>query len=125
MINYTEVFPLSKELVPYIESFVIIKLNTQEIDSKEFLSRPGGNLLFSSVPIVANDKVRDTSVVFGIGNKSTVIKWKDASGGDGLLVKFTPYGLSRFTAIAAPQLTNTSLSASKIWGSSIRDLHVL
>ncbi|WP_439490284.1 helix-turn-helix domain-containing protein [Algoriphagus sp.] len=123
MIKYTEVFPLSKELVPYIESFVIVKINTPEIDSKQFLSRPGANLLFSSVPIVVNNKVKDTSVVFGIGNRSTIIKWKDASGGDGLLVKFTPYGLSRFTAIAASQLTNTSLSASKLWGDFIRDLH--
>ncbi len=122
MIDYSEIYPDNPQLGPYIESFVIVRLNTPEIDSKLLLSRPGASLLFSSIPLVVNRSLSDTSVVIGIGTKPSLLEWEGTSSGYGLLVKFSPYGLSRFTTIPIPSLVNTATAASKLLGNSVHQL---
>ncbi len=120
MINYTEIFPTRQELRPYIESYVILALHTTKINTKVFLSRPGATLLVSSIPFSANKQTIETGVLLGISDGSKILNWKEMATARGLIVKFSPYGLSRFTDIPMEHLGNEALSASSVWGNSFR-----
>ena len=123
MISYTELPPHNGQLSPYIESYVALTINTPKIDTKVFLPRAGASLLLSNIPISLDNEVNDTSVMLGISSKSTLIKWKGTATGHGLVLKFSPYGLSRFTATSVPRMLNTSIAANKLFGNSFQKLH--
>lgn len=122
MINYTETLTDNSQLSTYIESYVTLSFHSIDINSKTFLTRSGANLLLSNVPISVNNEVEDTNIILGISHKPSKIYWEGNPSGKAVLIKFSPYGLSRFTDIPIVQMSNTAFPACKLFGNSIQKL---
>ena len=110
------------KLKPYIDGYMHITWNEKGMKSKDILPRPGVSMVFIDKKIWVNDKTFSNNIFIGIHNKVFNFKW-EADEGFCFIIKFSPYGLSRFVKTNIHQIINKSVDSELIWGNSINVLH--
>lgn len=116
MLNYRESFPVAPQLKPYIESYMHIA-GDSAIPAKSILPRPGTALSFDFSGKYYNGAFLKTSLSGFHERPYRISSTNDHT--DCVIVKFTAFGLSRFTSMPMHELTNQVIDAANIFGSAL------
>lgn len=122
MIEYKELRPANEHLKPFIESYLHIVWNEKGVKSKDLLPRPGVSMFFANEPVWINEKVLSDNFLVGVHDEIFNLKCV-ADSALFFIVKFSPYGLSRFLSIPVNQVTQKAIESSMLWGDSVRLLY--
>ena len=122
MIEYKEMRPSSTKLKPYVCDYLFVTWEEKAMKSKDILPRPGASLIFTNQHVWMDDKMLAKQILMGVHNTVFTFKWQ-ANEGVAFIVRFTPYGLSRFLEIPLHKITNKAIDCSELWGDAISKLH--
>ena len=117
MIEYEIENTRNKLLEPYIENYVKVKVNCNTINGKELFPRPGASWLLMNQPFTVDNKKFHSNCLVGIQVKSAHLLW-NSDYLEGLSVKFTPFGLSRFVNTSISTLQNNVVDFQKLTNSN-------
>ncbi|WP_173003232.1 helix-turn-helix domain-containing protein [Chitinophaga sp. SYP-B3965] len=121
MLNYRESFAVAPQLKPYIESYMHIS-GDSAIPSKSILPRPGTTLSFDFSGKYYNDDTFLKTALSGFHERPYRISSTNDST-DCVVVKFTAFGLSRFTSMPMSELTNQVVDAVNIFGHELHSFY--
>ncbi len=117
MLHYRESYAVAPQLKPYIESYMHIAGDVA-IPAKSILPRPGTSLSFDFSGKYFNDDTLLKTAVSGFHEQPYRIRSTNDRT-DCVVIKFTPFGLSRFTTMPVHELTNQVLDAENIFGRAV------
>jgi len=90
--------------------------------AKAILPRPGVSMIFTDKKIWIKDKSLPDNILIGIHDDVFNFKWT-ADTNFCFIIKFSPYGLSRFLRMNMHQMANQLVESATLWGNSINSLH--
>ncbi len=114
MRSYHEFTPVHPLLTPYVESYVHIS-GPGAIPTKTIHPRMGATVILDFNGSFSGGGARFTRALSGTHRQEYRCQsW--AGRTDRVLIRFSPYGLSRFTPVPAYALVNQVLELSDLWG---------
>lgn len=120
MSAFTDVRPVQPELQRFIESYRVIH-GIKALHAKEIVPRPAATLMFDADGMVFNDTLTCKDPLQGLHTVPVSCR-TTAEMRRCLVIKFSPYGLSRFTDTDISLLTNQVISAKQVFGDGINGL---
>ncbi len=119
--EYSEQKPTIPELRPYIENYKHLAWNATGAKSKDFLPRPGVSMIFTDKTFWVDDQISSNTSLIGIHDEVHNIKWLDDQA-TSFVIRFSPYGISRFLQLNMHELANHFVDSEALWGTSIKRL---
>jgi AraC-like DNA-binding protein len=116
MVEYQITYPRNPILTPYIEHYSRVTVNSVGIHTKKLFPRPGAAWIFTDQPFEIDNKKFYSNCLMGITDKASTFSWNNNTL-EGLSVKFTSIGLSRFVDIPTSQIKNKVINFQKVCNS--------
>lgn len=119
MSNHISIQPKNEFLRKFISKFVFLETESEQAISKEFVPKDGMVWALTSSTITI-DKSQFHNFLIGIQTEPLPMKWEK---GKGIFVRFSPYGMSRFTNIQIDKFTNNIIESVSVWGNKVNKLN--
>ncbi|WP_313998620.1 AraC family transcriptional regulator [Xanthocytophaga flava] len=119
MINHISIQPENIFLRKFVTEFVILETENGQTLHKEFVPKNGMVWALTNLPVtIHNSQFRN--FLIGIQTEPLPMKWEK---GKGVFVRFSPYGMSRFTTIQMDKFANTIIESDSVWGNKANELN--
>jgi len=119
MTNYISIQPSNDCLRKFVLEFVILETKSGQTMSKEFVPKTGMVWALTNFSVTIHN-AQFHNFLIGIHTEPIPMKWEN---GKGVFVRFSPYGMSRFTDIQIDEFTNHLLESDSVWGNEANDLN--
>ncbi|MEQ9437456.1 MAG: helix-turn-helix domain-containing protein [Cyclobacteriaceae bacterium] len=119
MSNYISIQPENVLLRKFINEFIFLEIENAQILNKDFVPKNGIVWALTNAPIT-NNGWQFRNFLIGIQTEPLPMKWKK---GKGIFVKFSPYGMSRFTNIQIDEFTDKIIKSASVWGNKANELN--
>ncbi|KAA2238475.1 AraC family transcriptional regulator [Chitinophaga agrisoli] len=121
MLNYHRYKPVHPLLAPFIEEYYQVS-GDSSMPVKQILPRAGANMVFHFNNTVSDGSTCFRTAVSGIQDQPYISR-PHQGGPDSLLIRLSPAGLSRFTAVPVYAFTNQRVTPELIWGAGTTALY--